>query len=97
MFLQAFSINSNQTFRPVPEAVMRALAGESVILHLGSGQYFSLDAVGTRIWQLLEAGRSRDDMLAALLDEYSVTREELEQDIDTFVQTLLDNGLVEKV
>ncbi|MES2606532.1 MAG: PqqD family protein [Pseudomonadota bacterium] len=74
---------------------MRKLADEAVILHLGTGNYFSLDVLGTRVWQLLEAGSNRSEILAALLDEYAVTPDVLTQDIDAFFQTLLDNGLAE--
>jgi hypothetical protein len=74
---------------------MRTLAQESVILHLGTGNYFGLDALGTRVWQLLEAGRNREEILATLLEEYDVSADTLAQDIDAFLQSLVDNGLVE--
>ena len=35
------------------EQVSADLAGESVVLHLKNGVYYGLDAVGTRIWALI--------------------------------------------
>ena len=35
------------------EVIARDLAGEALIVHLGTGTYFGLDATGTRMWQLL--------------------------------------------
>ena len=43
----------------IPEdVVVRDLAGEAVLLHLGTGTYFGLDTVGTRIWHLLAEHQS---------------------------------------
>ena len=36
------------------EQVSCDLAGEAVILNLKSGQYFGLNEVGTRIWNLIQ-------------------------------------------
>ena len=74
---------------------MRTLAKESVILHLGTGNYFGLDELGTRVWQLLEAGHGHEQILAILLDEYAVSPDTLARDVDEFFQTLVANGLVE--
>jgi hypothetical protein len=48
------------------------LSGEVVILHVGSGQYFGLNPVGARIWQLLGDGRTLVDVRDVLLGEYDV-------------------------
>ena len=45
------------TYRPHPDVVCREIEGEAVLLHLGTGIYFGLNAVGTRIWQLLDAAQ----------------------------------------
>ena len=41
-------------FRIPDEVIFRELDGEAVILNLDTGIYFGLDAVGTRIWRLIE-------------------------------------------
>ena len=39
------------------------LAGETVLLDLASENYFGLDAVGTRVWQLLNEGQDRSGLI----------------------------------
>ena len=39
--------------RPNPTVVFRAVADGAVLLHMEDEVYFGLNAVGTRIWQLL--------------------------------------------
>ena len=41
------------------------LTGEAVILNLRSGQYFSLNDVGTRIWNLIQEPKTGDPKCSA--------------------------------
>jgi len=80
----------------IPDQVLfRDLDGESVLLHLGSGQYFGLDQVGTLIWQLLVEGRSLDEIEERIVAEYDASAEEVENDVLRIVEELTQNGLVE--
>jgi hypothetical protein len=79
----------------VPEDVIfRELDGEAVILNLDTGIYFGVDAVGTRMWQLLEAGASLRDVWIALQAEYDAAPARLERDLLDFVDSLRAKGLV---
>ena len=44
----------DQNLEPSREAVESRVGEETVLLHLKSGTYFGIDAVGTRIWALLK-------------------------------------------
>jgi hypothetical protein len=79
----------------IPEdVVFRELDGEAVILNLESGMYFGLDAVGTRIWQLLDAHRTLRKTLEALEAEYDAPADRLESDLSDFVDRLQARGLL---
>ena len=66
-----------------------------VLLHLGTGVYFGLDPVGTRVWQLLAEGRSLPEILELLTDEYDVGKRRAAADLREFVAALSENGLVD--
>lgn len=76
------------------DVVSRDVGGEEVILHLGTGTYFGLDRVGTRIWRLIGELGSLDRVLATLLDEYEVGEVELRRDLDDLIAKLRANGLI---
>ncbi|MFI5178473.1 MAG: PqqD family protein [Vicinamibacterales bacterium] len=79
----------------VPEDVIfRELDGEAVILNLDTGMYFGVDAVGTRMWQLLEARASLREVWVALQAEYDAAPDRLERDLLDFVDGLCAKGLV---
>ena len=75
--------------------LFQELSGEAVLLELSRGAYFGLDEVGTRIWQLLGDGRSLQESVAALVDEYDVTEQQGAEDLLALVRELEERRLIE--
>jgi Coenzyme PQQ synthesis protein D (PqqD) len=71
------------------------LAGEAVILGVKSGIYYGLNAVGARIWNLIQEPKLVDAVCKTILEEYDVEAERGERDILALLEDLLTNGLVE--
>lgn len=67
--------------------------GEVVILGLKDGIYFELNDVGARIWRLIQAPTTIAEIVAALLEEYDVTREQCEADVCSIASELIDRDL----
>lgn len=82
------------TIRIPDDVVFQNLAGEAVLLHLGTGIYFGLDAVGTRVWELIASHGRRDAIVDALLGEYRVEAAVLGADVDRLIGQLAEKGLV---
>lgn len=71
------------------------LGTEAAILHVTSGRYYGLDAVGTRIWALVQHPISVAHLHATLLADYDVDPERLERDLAVLLDRLATVGLVE--
>lgn len=67
----------------------------AVILVMKSGVYYGLDAVGTRIWSLIQEPRSVTQILSTLCQEYDVDEERCELDIRALLQNMSELGLIE--
>jgi hypothetical protein len=79
----------------VPEDVaFREVGGEAVILNLETEHYFTLDAVGTRMWKLLEEYGELGKVVEVLLVEYEVERRVVERDLAALVGELVGEGLL---
>jgi hypothetical protein len=79
----------------IPREVMsRQVGDELVILDLASGTYFGLDAIGARIWQLMEAGKPLAEVCDVMTGEYDVTRGQMQQDLVNLLAELHARGLV---
>ena len=88
-------ISRRAAIRIGKDVVFRELDGEMVLLNLATGVYFGLDPVGTRIWTLIEAQRSSDEIVEMLTAEYEVDADTLDADLTRFLLTLRDNELVD--
>ena len=77
------------------DVVAREVGGEIVLLDLNSGQYFGLDSVGGRIWELLS---ERPHTLAELCDlveaEFDAPRERIEADLLSLATELKAQELI---
>ena len=77
-----------------PGVVFREVGGEAVLLDLDSQRYFTLDAVGTRMWTLLAEHGSPEEVCRLLLPAYEVDEATLARDVDELVARLAAEGLV---
>lgn len=77
-----------------PTAVAEALANETIILDPEGSSYFSLAGVGTRVWELLQEGTTRDGLVRTITAEYDVAQDRCQRDIDALLQDLRKHGLL---
>ena len=73
------------------------LAGESVILGMQDGVYYGLDAVATRIWELLGEPRVLSDIAATIAMEFDVSPGRAGEDLLAFATELRAHGLIDIV
>lgn len=85
----------SQTWRPKPGVLAQTLGEEVVLLDANRGVYFSLNPTGARAWQLLSEGESLDQIRAALIEEFDVTAEVLEADLQALLHDLTESQLIE--
>jgi hypothetical protein len=89
------TISLNSTIARKPEQVSTDLGGEVVILDMQSEEYFSLDGVGTRIWEIIETPTTVREILTAILDAYDVEPARAESDLLTVLNEMAQEGLIE--
>lgn len=87
-------MNLHQTISLSPRVISQEVAGETVILDLESECYFGLDPVGTRIWQLIQEHGDLHRIYETLLEEYEVTEERLQSDLETLLTDASRRGLI---
>ena len=88
------TITPDMTFAPNDDVHYQNLGDEAVLLDIRTGAYFGLDAVGTRIWNLLVEGNTLTTIIDALEQEFDVTRDTLARDVAEFVEMLTAKELV---
>ena len=85
-----------QHLRPHPEVVDTELdAGETVLLHLESKTYYSLNLTGRRIWQGLKEGVTLKEISRRLQEEFAVDEENANRSVLDLVNELCQQKLAE--
>lgn len=79
---------------PSDSAIVQKLNDEAVILDMDSQQYFSLDDVGTAMWDSIVRHGSPEAVVEELHLRYDVEPTVLRRDLDAFIGDLVASGLL---
>ena len=88
-------LSGSTTIMITKEQVWCNMEEAAVILNTRDGKYYELNPVGASFWKLIQEPRTVDEIMAMLLEEYEVERNELEQDLYELVHELLAKELVD--
>ena len=70
------------------------LDGEIILLDSNGEHYFNLNELGSKMWQLLETGKTPQQMLEIIKKEYTVEEHNLRKDLITFFNELSTRCLI---
>lgn len=92
-------IPSSQLFRLSEQQISTSLAGESVILNHQKGMYYSLNEVGTLVWEFVEKQKQVTfaQMIQVVVENYAIDEETCKNDLEVLLTDLLNEKLLEKV
>jgi hypothetical protein len=85
------------TIHAVEDAISTTIDDEAVLLNTESGEYYGMNPVGTRIWELLEEPCDVATIEDTISGEFDVPPEECTDDIATFLSSLETEHLIEVV
>lgn len=85
------------TLRQAPSVVSQQLDGEAVLLDLERETYYSLNAVGARIWALIGESVALGTLVDRLAEEFDASASVIAADALALVEELLAAGLIEAV
>ena len=77
-----------------PNVSHETIDGETLIINLDNGHYYSLLGVGADIWSLIQGRTAADDIVDAIHHQYDGTRIDIEKAIEAFLAELRDEGLI---
>lgn len=76
--------------------VWETMDSETVLFDLVSGFYYSLDEIGTFIWEKLCIGQDEDDIVKGIVEEYNVDESVCRADVQELLRELKEADLVGK-
>lgn len=88
-------VTSESSVAAIKEHVATDLAGKTAILGLKNRTYYTLNEVGSPIWELIQTETPVKDIHRAIMQRYQVDSQQCEKELLAFLQILVDQGLVE--
>lgn len=80
--------------------LLREVAGNIIVVPVGEetvdfNGIITINETGKFLWELLSEEIEKECLLEKFIEEYNIPVEEAKEDIREFIQTLLDNGIIE--
>ena len=77
-----------------PKVIHETIEGETVLVNLDSGNYYSFEGVGVDVWNLIETGIDGGGIIEAIAQRYAVERETMERAVHHFMEELEREALI---
>jgi len=75
--------------------VFNKLDDEIVMMSVKNGEYYGLDNIGSRIWEIIEKPVSVRQIADILKVEYAVSESQCKNDVNEFLDILLKKELIQ--
>ncbi|HEY2536878.1 MAG TPA: PqqD family protein [Solirubrobacteraceae bacterium] len=77
-----------------PHVVHETIDGETILIHLGTGAYYSLEGVGAHVWGLAVAGGEEGEILAEVQSRYDEDPQIVGEAVEALLRRLLEEELL---
>jgi hypothetical protein len=77
-----------------PDVIADSIQGETLIINLINGVYYSSDGVGDEIWRCLHDGETPAQIVEAISAHYDGDGPSVREDVLAFISELLDDDLI---
>ncbi len=82
--------------RPSPDVQGTTMEGETVLLDLSTGRYYTLNRLGSVIWEHCTGHSTMSDIHAVLCDRFDVSPDRALDDLVALVNYLVQEGLLQQ-
>ena len=77
-------------------AISETLDGETIVINLKSGNYYSLNETGSTVWDAIALKQEVDHIIDLLEARYAADRATIQDAVTTFLKNLEGNELIEE-
>jgi len=88
-------MNLSVTLQRNVNLIFNELDGEVVMMNLEKGEYYGLNPVASRIWELLADAMTLENLLNKLVEEFEVNFEQCQADTEGFIVDMIEKKMIE--
>lgn len=94
VFNTKMDIEPETVLQRKPDLLYNEIDGEVVMLSIENSEYYGMDKVGSRIWDLIEKPITLKQLIDKLMEEYEVSEQQCAEDTLIFLYKLLHKKLL---
>jgi hypothetical protein len=87
-------INPDTKIQLDPDLLYSKVGDEIVLLSLESDKYFKIDAIGSRILELLKQAMTFEELCEQLTHEFDANAEQIRKDTEAFLHRCFEDKLI---
>ena len=91
------TLRGTDRFQPDPDGVYNRIGGEAVLINMKTNRIYELNETSGRLWELLCAGNSLEQIREIMLQEYDVEASQLVAEVDRMITSLEQEQLITPV
>lgn len=77
--------------------ITREIQGEMVLLNMENGDYFSLNSLGTEIYECILNGMQNEEIISFLINKYNVEFNVLKNDVESLISQMFEKNILIKI
>lgn len=89
-----FQLENQSFLQRHPDMVFSRIDDEVVMMSIETGEYYGLNPVASRIWELLEKPHTFDRLLGLLMQEFNVGESACREDVQIFLEQMIQKRLI---
>ena len=74
--------------------ITREIQGETVLLNQENGDYFSLNSIGTEVYNCICKGMETEEIVNFLLNKYDASHDTLKNDIVSLINKMQEKNIL---
>jgi hypothetical protein len=89
------SDSGTQRFSRSEGIIAQEAHGQTVLLRLADGSYYTLEGVGASVWELCDGSRTFEDIVDGVCTDFDATPDVVRGDVREFLDDLVAERLLE--
>lgn len=87
-------LRESKRFNVADEILMSQIENEAILLHVPTGTYYDLNETSIPFWSALQNKQPLEPVVQQIINEYEVEASQVLQDLQIFLQDLLEFGII---
>ena len=83
-----------RSFDVVGDILTKQIENEAIIMHMPTGAYYNLSETSLSFWEALQNKQPLQPVVDQIINEYEVEPSRVVEDLQVFLQDLLEFGIV---